>query len=71
MKDSGTSLAQVNPQTNVFDSENAKQLDYQSAPKPKATNPVAERVWTLAVILLCGPATGYVVPHALLWLRSL
>ena len=45
--------------------------DYQSAAKPKATKLVAERVWTFAVILLCGPAIGYVVTHALLWLRSL
>jgi hypothetical protein len=26
----------VNPQTNVFDSANEKQLDYQAAAKPKA-----------------------------------
>jgi hypothetical protein len=58
------------PHTNVFDSENAE-LDYQSGATPKATKPVAERVWTLAVILLCGPAIGDVVAHALLWLRSL
>ena len=45
--------------------------DYQSAAKPKATKLLAERVWTFAVILLCGPAIDYVVTHALLWLRSL
>jgi hypothetical protein len=59
------------PHTNVFDSANAEQLDYQSAAEPKATKPVTERVWTVAVVLLCGPAIGYVVAHALLWLRSL
>jgi hypothetical protein len=32
---------------------------------------VAERALTLAVILLCGPAIGFVVAHALLWLRGL
>ena len=30
-----------------------------------------ERLWPFAVILLCGPAVGYVVAHALLSLRRL
>jgi hypothetical protein len=31
---------------------------------------VIERVWTFAVILLCGPAVGYSAAYFLLWLRS-
>jgi hypothetical protein len=52
------------------DSE-ASFADSLTTRRPPSRRLLTERVWTFAVILLCGPAIGYVVARALLWLRSL